>query len=291
MSALGAQISRKAALDAVAQAFAAAGIEDARREARLLLLAALQIDLSTLVRDENAPVGEALSALQVMVVRRLQHEPLSRILGRRAFFGLDFALNEATLDPRPETEHLVEAVLDWVTAQGQSDAPLRLLDLGTGTGAILIALLSRLPNAEGLGVDLAEEAVAMARANAARLGVGERACFVQGDLFDSVSGLFDVIVSNPPYIPQADIAALMPEVRDFDPVLALDGGADGLDFYRRIAREAGAFLKPGGVLALEIGIGQGESVPALLHEYGFAAIRVFKDYAGVDRVVQANRPE
>ena len=282
--------SRRDALDLIAIVFVAAGIDDPRREARLVLLHALQLDLSAFIGDERAPIGAACADVQVLMQRRAAHEPVSRIVGRREFFGLEFHLNANTLDPRPETEHLVEAVLGWARAHDKTQAPLRLLDLGTGTGAILISLLAHLPGASGVGVDLAFDAVVMARTNAARLGVGERVQFQQADLFAHASGQFDVIVSNPPYIPHWELAGLMPEVRKFDPTLALDGGPDGLDFYRRIASEAGIYLVPGGMLALEIGIGQAESVSGFLHVNGFVAARLIPDYAGIARVLCAIWP-
>lgn len=283
---LGARMSIAEALRAVTAALHDADVEEPRREARLMVAQALGSDLAGLIQREKQPLGEAVAAvLADLLARRAAREPLSRILGRREFYGLEFYLNAATLDPRPDTETLVEAVLAHLDARGLRGAPLRLLDIGTGTGAILLALLATLPAARGLGVDLAPDAVAMATANAARLGLGARAAFRQGDLMAGIEGCFEVIVSNPPYIPSGDLAGLEPEVRLHDPALALDGGADGLTFYRRLVAEAPARLAPGGLLAFEVGFGQAEAVAGLMAAGGFEAIRTARDLGGIDRVV------
>lgn len=266
-----------------AERLASAGIEEPRREARLVLASALGLDLAGLILRAEKPLGAGLAPLEAMLARRAAREPLSRILGKREFFGLDFLLGPDTLDPRHDTETLVEAVLSEV---GTNTAP-RILDLGTGSGAILIALLSAIPGATGMGVDIAPGAVARARENAQRLGLGTRASFETGDLFERVEGRFEVVVSNPPYIPTHDLAGLDPEVRLHDPVRALDGGADGLDFYRRIVAEAAGFLAPGGLLAFEVGAGQALDVAALMTGASFGAPAIRKDLAGIERVVMA----
>jgi release factor glutamine methyltransferase len=222
------------AIRQVHAALLAADVEEPRLEARLLVASAISGDLAALILREKQPLGVAAGRLAALVARRVAREPISRILGRREFYGLDFHLNAATLDPRPDTETLVETVLAHVDAGAGRDASWRLLDIGTGTGAILLALLVNLPAALGVGIDIATEAVKMASENAGRLGLMPRAAFRQGNLMEGLEGRFDIIVSNPPYIPSGEIATLEPEVRLHDPLLALDGGADGLDFYRKL---------------------------------------------------------
>lgn len=274
----------------VARELAAAGLDEPKREARLLVSAALDIDLAGLIGAEHRPVGAGAARLATFLARRAAREPLSRILGRREFHGLDLVLNPATLDPRQDTETLVDAVLAFLHGEGRADAPLRILDLGTGSGAILLALLHRLPGATGIGVDIAPEALCAARANANAHGLAGRAGFVAGDLFEGLAGPFEVIVSNPPYIPSARIGGLDPEVRLFDPVRALDGGIDGLDFYRRIVSEAPPHLVPGGLLAVEIGLGQADRVARLFSAHGFDEVHRFHDLGGIERVLAARWP-
>jgi release factor glutamine methyltransferase len=276
------------ALEIMARRLVAAGVEATRLEARMLASAVLGLDHAGLIRHETRALGAAAERAEVLLVRRCRREPLSRILGTREFFGLNFSLNPATLDPRPDTETLVEVALQRLS-EAPAPVPFRLLDLGTGTGAIMLALLSRLPAAQGLGIDLAPAAVEMARENAARLGMGDRAAFQVGDLLTGLDGCYDAIVSNPPYIASAVIGTLDPEVRLFDPVLALDGGVDGLDFYRRIAGDAPARLIEGGLLALEVGAGQAAAVAELLADAGMGGIRTRKDLAGTERVVSARK--
>lgn len=280
------------ALRCIAQALEAAGIEEPRREARWLLAEALGLDLSDLIAREARPLGASAGRVAEFLARRVAREPLSRILGRRDFHGLDLALGPETLDPRPDTETLVEGVLAALRAEARSEAPLSILDLGTGSGAILLALLAKLPAARGTGIDIAAGAVAVARGNAESLGLAGRAAFFEADLFAGLAGeVFDIIVSNPPYIPSGEIATLDPEVRLHDPHPALDGGADGLAFYRLIAREAGARLAPGGLLGLEIGATQAEDVMAILRACGFSNPWLILDLAGRPRVVLARPGE
>jgi release factor glutamine methyltransferase len=275
----------RAALAVATRALAAAGVDAPRPEARHLLMSALECDLTALVRRENLPLGADAARANALLVRRAAREPLSRILGRREFHGLDFALGPETLDPRGDTEVLVEAAL---AALAPLPAP-RLLDLGTGTGAILLALLHARPEASGIGIDIAAGAAQVAAHNAARLGLGERARFLVGDLFTPLTDeeRFDAILSNPPYIPSAVLETLEPEVRLFDPARALDGGVDGLDFYRRIIKEANRHLVSGGLLAFEVGVDQAEEVAALLRAAGFGAPDIRPDLSGIARVVLA----
>lgn len=262
-----------------------AGIEEPRREARLLLAAATGWSLATLMGHPDRLLGVQCREVSTFLVERLARKPISRILGMREFYGLPFRLGPETLDPRPDTEVLVDGVLARLRAEGRAEAPLRMIDLGTGTGAILLALLHHLPAAQGLGIDLAPGAVAMAAENAARLGLAGRVAFRTADLLARVTGQYDVIVSNPPYIPTATLAGLAPEVVWHDPVLALDGGADGLVFYRRIADAAPACLAPGGWLALEVGAGQAGEVAALLARAGLGRIETAFDLGGIERGV------
>ncbi|NUB15985.1 peptide chain release factor N(5)-glutamine methyltransferase [Azospirillum brasilense] len=260
-----------------------AGVDTPDLDARLLVEQALGLTRHDLFTRANDPVPEPDAAhLLALVERRAAREPVGRILGHREFWTIDLALNPDTLEPRPDTETLVEAVLK---ALPDRNAPLRLLDLGTGTGCILLALLAELPNASGLGVDLSPGAVAAATENAARNGLAERVRFQTGNWGTGLDERFDVVVSNPPYIPSADIAALDPEVREHDPLRALDGGADGLDAYRIIAAQTPDLLQPGGLAGLEVGQGQAADVTGLLAAAGLEPAGVFRDLGGVERCV------
>ncbi len=260
-----------------------AGVDTPELDARLLVEHALSLTRNDLFTKADTPIpDEDAARLRALIERRASHEPVGRILGHREFWTLDLALNADTLEPRPDTETLVEAVLKAVPDRA---APLRLLDLGTGTGCILLALLAELPNALGLGVDLSPNAVAAAAANAERNGLGGRARFQTGNWAEGLSERFDVVVSNPPYIPSADIATLAPEVREHDPLRALDGGADGLDAYRVIAAQLPGLLVPGGVAGLEVGQGQAGDVARLLDATGLMPVGIFKDLGGIERCV------
>jgi release factor glutamine methyltransferase len=266
--------------------FRRGGIDTAELDARLLAEAAFQMDRLELVnreRDELTP--EQVKAFEAFARRRLEGEPVFRILGEKEFWGLGFRLNAATLVPRPETELLVEKALEIVGALNGA----RILDLGTGTGCIPISILTEYSDITGVAVDLSAEALEMARFNANRHGVGSRLTTLKGSWFDPLEPgeRFDLITSNPPYIETADIAGLMVEVREHDPHLALDGGADGLVAYRAIAVEAPLFLKPEGVLLLEIGSSQGQAVCDILVGAGFAEVEVAQDLGGHDRVILA----
>jgi len=260
--------------------------EQPRSEARRLVEAALDWPVASQLADPDRIIDAAsVEALDALLHRRAERqEPLSRILGRREFWGLSLEIEGATLDPRPDTETLVELALDLFSGPERSP-PLQILDLGTGSGALLLALLSEYPEAQGLGVDQDSDTLATATRNAARLGLGGRARFEVGDWLSEVSGRFDLIVSNPPYIPTEDLAGLDRAVRDFDDPLALDGGADGLAFYARTLREAGRCLAPGGVLILELGIGQADSVQALGRDSGWSLLSLRDDLAGIPRAM------
>ena len=240
-------------------------------------------DLDLAVREQEQVDPDAAARVEALMRRRLTGESVARIIGEREFYGLAFTLNAATLEPRPETELLVDMALARLPGGG------RLLDLGTGTGCIPIAVLANRPEATAVAVDLSAEALEAARTNARRNGVGERIGFVQGSWFTPLAeaGLFHLIVSNPPYIASAVVSTLAPEVQAFDPTLALDGGPDGLVPYRVIAAEAPQHLASGGELLLEIGYDQGEAVTAILAGQGWRDVTVYKDLAGLDRVVSA----
>ncbi|PPD14071.1 MAG: protein-(glutamine-N5) methyltransferase, release factor-specific [Methylobacterium sp.] len=272
---------RAEALDVLALALREAGFEDSRLMARRLLADVLDVEPGALVLDPEAEIGAAAPRLAGALVRAIAGEPLTRIAGRRSFFGRDFRVTPDVLDPRPETELLVEEMLKRLAGL---PAP-HILDLGTGSGAILLSLLAGLPDATGVAVDLSAEALAVAEDNANRLGVASRVRWRQADLFAGLAGRFDAIVSNPPYIPAGELATLEPAVRQYDPWLALDGGADGLDFYRRIAWDVRVFLRPSGWLGLEVGAGQAEAVLALLDAAGLTALSVRHDLSGHARHV------
>lgn len=261
---------------------AAAGVEGARRDARILL--GHVVGAGRAMAGGHDATDDEAARFDAMIARRAAREPVSRIVGSREFWSRDFLLSPATLDPRPDTETLVEAALAFVPSRG---APLAILDLGTGTGCILLALLAELPNARGLGTDAHGEAVGIARENARRLGLEARATFAVGDWCRGLSGRFDLIVSNPPYIPSGEIVSLDPEVAAFDPRAALDGGPDGLDAYRRIAAEASRHVVDDGALLLEIGMGQASAVEAILVENGWTLAGRRQDLAGADRCIIA----
>lgn len=260
---------------------------DAALDARLLVAHVLGPDASTIVLEaESAVAGNEVARALALAERRIAGEPIARIVGEKEFWSLTFRLSPATLVPRPDSETVVEAAL--ASLRGGRDSPLSILDLGTGSGAILIALLSELPNARGLGVDCSFEAAATARDNAERLGFAGRAAFAVGDWAAALGRRFDLVVANPPYIESAVIPGLPLEVRGHDPHVALDGGADGLGAYRAIVGSLRGFLAPKGLTVLEIGAGQADAVRTIAHVNGFAA-ETAKDLAGVDRVVLLRR--
>ena len=264
-----------------------AGFETAALDARLLLLTALGIPATTLVTHPDTPLtAEESETLASFARRRLAHEPVARIVGIREFWGLPFRLSPETLVPRPDTETVVETVLDLLPDR---QAPLRIVDFGTGSGCILVALLHELPQATGLGIDLSPGALATARTNADENGVGGRCHFALSRWADAVSGPFDLIVSNPPYIASGVIPTLDEEVREHDPRLALDGGPDGLEPYRILLSEAGRLLAPGGLLAVEIGYDQAEELRSLAGSHGLEILRIAHDLSGNPRCVAMRR--
>ncbi|MCC6918874.1 MAG: peptide chain release factor N(5)-glutamine methyltransferase [Alphaproteobacteria bacterium] len=275
-----------------AAALAAAGVEEPRREARLLLAHVLRADAGALLLEPGRPVAEQDAArFREFLARRAQREPFAYLAGRRGFWSLDFDVAPGVLIPRPETELIVETALKPLAGAGRN-VPWSILDLGTGTGAILIALLSELPFAQGFGVDVSLEALEVARANAARLGLGDRARFGRSSWWSHVPPqTFDLIVSNPPYIPTRDIAGLDPEVRDFEPHLALDGGPDGLGAYHAISSVVAARLAPGGRIIVEVGQGQADDVAAIFLRSGLEKTAILPDLAGIPRIVAASSPD
>lgn len=263
----------------------AAGVDNPALDARVLAAHVLGKDRAWLAAHGGDEVtAEAAASIAALIARRVAHEPVARILGKREFWGLDFVLTSATLEPRPDSETLVRAVIEQIPTHSAS---LRILDIGTGTGCLLLALLNELPSAVGTGIDIAPEAVSTANSNATALGLHHRSNFMVGNWLDGVSAKFDVIISNPPYIPSGDIVALMKDVRDYDPLAALDGGDDGLTAYRAIIPQLPVHLERGGLVALEHGHDQAEDVAALLNSAGFDSVKHYSDYGGNSRCVIA----
>jgi len=270
----------------VADRLEAAGVAHPQDEARALLRDATGLTRLDLALAPRAPLtAEEARALSGYAARRAAHEPVSRILGERGFWTLDLAVAPGVLDPRPDTETLVETALSLVAEK--RDAPLSILDLGSGSGAIACALLSELPAAWALAVDLSGEACAATAANLARCGLSDRASIVRGRWAEALYGRFDLIVSNPPYVRTEDLAGLEPEVRLHDPALALDGGADGLDCYRDIIADAPRLLAEDAFILFEVGFDQAASVAALLADHGLEVARVARDAGGHERIVAA----
>ncbi len=284
-------MSRERIGDVIATAAASlrqAGVESPQGDARLLAGAALGIDRSLLLAaaDEVFPAA-AREVFQRHIERRIQRYPVSRILGRREFWGLDIALNDAMLDPRPDSETLIEAAL---AAAPGTDRPL-IVDLGTGSGCLLLALLSEWPAAQGVGIDIAVDAAVGARGNAVRLGLKDRSCWIVDDWAGSLpDGCADIVIANPPYIPEAEIAGLAPEVSGFEPRRALSGGSDGLDSIRCVAASAARILRGGGRVHCEFGAGQEVAVDRIFAENGFIQRGLRSDLAGRPRCLSAEIP-
>lgn len=268
------------------QRLAEAHVPNPALDARLIVEHFSGTTQTQAITDPQKPIdGTVAAAVQAAVARRIAGEPVHRILGFREFYGIKLALSAETLEPRPDTETLVDAVLPFVRATVSRQGSCRILDLGTGTGAIALALLSEVPEATATGTDVSSGALATATANAAELGVEARFSASKSSWFAEISGRYDVIASNPPYIPSRDIEFLQQEVRDFDPRRALDGGEDGLDPYRILAGGANTHLQHGGIVAVEIGSTQRADVTHLFEAAGWRLLEAKKDLAGNDRVL------
>lgn len=268
------------------QYFGEKGVDTPRLDAEVLLCHILGKDRLYLYTHFDQPLNPGeLSAYRGFVKRRVMRQPVAYITGTKEFMGLDFTVNEAVLVPRPDTEILVEAAIERLK---KADQPV-VADIGTGSGAIIVSVLHGLPLASGFAVDISEPALAVAGENAARHGVSGRLTLLAGDFLSPLPNRqFDALLSNPPYIPAADIAALAPEVR-LEPRLALDGGADGLNYYRRMMAEGPGYLKSGGFIAVEAGIGQAQAIAELACQQGLTNIDIIKDLSGIQRVVVAAR--
>ena len=276
------------ALNLLAQAFRTAGIEDADVDARLLVGQALHLDRARLIAQSDRILeAREINVINALAARRLKREPVSRILGQKEFWSVALAITPDVLVPRPETETVVEGALDFVVRGGLRMEKLRILDIGTGSGALLLALLRELPNATGTGTDISTGALKVARENAARCGVEGRCTFVVCDIASVVEGPFDLLVSNPPYIAHDEITSLAPEVKNYDPTVALDGGDDGLAAYRAIAADAKRLLAPGARMFVELGAGQEAAVRDLFTNVGLTAGIARTDLAGIPRVLGA----
>lgn len=265
--------------------FKSKNIQSARLDAEVLLSHVLRQERIYLYVHFDEPMEQnELSKFREYVKKRAQHVPIAYIIGEREFMGLPFKVTKDTLIPRPDTEILVENVLNNV----DKDKEIEIVDIGTGSGAIILSLLVNLPNAQGKTVDISSKAIEVAKENAVNLQVNDRCEFFVGDLFAPLNGnKFDLIVSNPPYIPQKDIATLEDDVKEYEPVSALTDGGDGLSYYRRLLSEGKAYIKENGFIALEIGIYQSEDVKQIAMDNGWKNIKIIKDYAGIDRVVLA----
>jgi len=280
----GASVSE--ALNLLVQAFRTAGIEDADVDARLLVGHALHLDRARLIAQSDRILeAREINVINALAARRLKREPVSRILGQKEFWSIALAITPDVLVPRPETETVVEGALDFVVRGGLRMEKLRILDIGTGSGALLLALLRELPNATGTGTDISTGALKVARENAARCGVEGRCTFVVCDIASVVEGPFDLLVSNPPYIAHDEITSLAPEVKNYDPTVALDGGDDGLAAYRAIAADAKRLLAPGARMFVELGAGQEAAVRDLFTNVGLIAGIARTDLAGIPRVL------
>ena len=279
--------SIRAALDTAARVLRDAGLEQARREAQVLLGHALGVGREAMIGDPERPLGGGEAAVfETLVARRAAREPAAHILGAREFWSLDLGVTRDTLIPRPDSETVVAAGLAEIA---DHRAALRLLDLGAGAGCLLLALLSELTQASGVGVDISAPALAVARANADRLGLAARARFVCGDWGRSLAGEFDLIVANPPYIGAAEAAALAPEVANYEPHLALFGGADGLAGHRALAPDVARLMAPGGAAVIEVGAGQADAVAAIMAGHGLGEAGRRRDLGGLERCVVLRR--
>ncbi|MBX4959901.1 peptide chain release factor N(5)-glutamine methyltransferase [Rhizobium lentis] len=266
--------------------FSEAGIIDPATDARLLIAGLLKLSSTELLtRSAERLSPEQIEGIFAAIERRLGHEPVHRILGEREFYGLPLRLSAETLEPRPDTEILVDTALIYLRDLAKVQGHLHILDMGTGTGAICLALLSECPEASGVGSDISADALLTARSNAERNGLQDRFQAIQSSWFENIQGSFHAIVSNPPYIASNVVHDLAPEVTKFDPVAALDGGSDGLDAYKAIAKDAARFMKPDAIVGLEIGYDQRNDVTAIFEAEGFKCLKSVKDYGQNDRVL------
>ena len=278
------------ALKTASNLLRSASIEMAELDARLLLQAILGIDHSTLISaNERLLTGVEIHQFDELVKRRQRREPVHRIIGKKIFWGLNLNISEAVLEPRADTECLVEVVLSYLDCHDRRNDSLRIADIGTGSGAIVLAILSELPNATAVASDISQAALRVAQMNAKNTQLENRILFLHGSYLEPLSGKFDLIVSNPPYIPSQDILTLEPEVRENDPTIALDGGADGLDAYRCLLSESSDRLELGGSVFFEIGYDQAVGVRELANNNGWVDIKISKDYGENDRVFAASR--
>lgn len=272
--------------DELIDALRQGGIESPRREARMIAGAVMGKDIDDFWFTPPPVTENQFAQMKFMVTERLKHRPLDKIIGRKGFYKYDFKVSEAVLSPRPDTEILVEAAAGWL----KSNPHRRILDLGTGSGCIILSLLADFPELSGVGLDISPAALEIAKVNAYQLGVEKRVSFMNGSWFDNdlaqkLGEKFDVIVSNPPYISASDIASLEPEVREHDPLSALDGGFDGLRDYRQIAQQIHDLLNENGVLFLEVGIDQSADVAAIFIGQGLQLVSILKDLGGIERCV------
>lgn len=266
--------------------FLQAHIGEAALDARVLVSGLLDLSATDLmVRGDVAVSGEDAARVRAAIARRAAHEPVYRILGRREFYGLTLTMSKATLEPRPDSEMIVEGLIPFARRAMAEGGECRIIDLGTGTGAICLGILSAVEGALGVGTDISAEALETARSNANLNGLGSRFETLESDWFEAVEGRFDIIVSNPPYIRSDVVLSLAPEVRDHDPDIALDGGLDGLDAYRKIAAGARSYLKDGGVVGVEIGYDQLQTVGMVFAEHGFSVLESIRDLGGNDRAI------
>jgi release factor glutamine methyltransferase len=284
MSASGLTVSQM--LAEARRRFTEAGVADPQTDARVLISGLLQLSPTDMLTAGHEPVSEEQSAsIDRAIERRLKHEPVHRILGEREFYGLPLSLSAGTLEPRPDTEILVDTVVPYLRDLASTEDNLHILDMGTGTGAICLALLSECPEASGIGSDISTDALETARSNAERNGLKDRFSTIRSNWFENIHGTFHAIVSNPPYIASNVIHDLAPEVTKFDPAAALDGGPDGLDAYKAIAKDAARFVRSNGIVGLEIGYDQRNDVTAIFEALGFKCLKSVKDYGQNDRVL------
>lgn len=277
-------------LAAARRRLAGAGVPDAALDARLIVEHfSATSRAEAIASPERIIAADAVAAIEEGLARRISGEPVHRILGFREFYGLKLCLSAETLEPRPDTEVLVDALLPFLRDVAARQGGCRILDLGTGSGAIALALLAETPAATAVGTDLSDGALATARANAARLGLGQRFSALRSDWFANISGRFHAIAANPPYIATSDLVSLQREVRNFDPARALDGGADGLDAYRVIAAQAARHIEPSGRVAVEFGHTQRQAVRQLFEACGWRTLEERRDLAGHDRVLVFQR--